>query len=515
MTNNHSELNANNLMNQMQGLRKQGTVKSKQDLTLATAIVLLEIASSDNSVDKFEQSVIHHGLKALFKISDETAANVIVMAKAQLTNMRSSSTEASMLRDVLDPVSKRTMASIIDNLIKCNGVVDGMEIYLRRRFRDLLGIPDEPLAPLKRLATSFFSFSHQTIQFFLIVPNIISRRKCAINVHRYVVLNLASALVVLDNWISRSHHRWVRRLLGWRDSLIIMHRKDQAALKASHPIFFHAYSIMLNPASQLSGIRSSQNINRVLQDLSNSFNKLASGKNINKASDDAAALAIAANLEASLKTMQQASRNVRDVGSALSIADGAVSEIQGISGRLQELAVQSANGTYSDEQRATLQAEYSSLSSEIGRIAATTEFNGVKLLDGSQLTAQVGINSGANSQIATSGIDVGAQLAQLYSQNIGTQEGAQATLSAVQQFSQSLNTARGSVGSTQARLDTIDQNISSQRIGESEALSRIVDLDYAQQSSLNINKQIQATSSVALAAYGNKLNVDLIRSLIS
>lgn len=294
-----------------------------------------------------------------------------------------------------------------------------------------------------------------------------------------------------------------------------MHRKDQAALKASHPIFFHAYSIMLNPASQLSGIRSSQNINRVLQDLSNSFNKLASGKNINKASDDAAALAIAANLEASLKTMQQASRNVRDVGSALSIADGAVSEIQGISGRLQELAVQSANGTYSDEQRATLQAEYSSLSSEIGRIAATTEFNGVKLLDGSQLTAQVGINSGANSQIATSGIDVGAQLAQLYSQNIGTQEGAQATLSAVQQFSQSLNTARGSVGSTQARLDTIDQNISSQRIGESEALSRIVDLDYAQQSSLNINKQIQATSSVALAAYGNKLNVDLIRSLIS
>ena len=272
---------------------------------------------------------------------------------------------------------------------------------------------------------------------------------------------------------------------------------------------------MLNPASQLSGIRSSQNLNKVLQDLSDSLNKLASGKRINKASDDTAALAIAANIEASLKTMQQASRNVRDVGSALSIADGAVGEIQNISGRLQELAVQSANGTYSNEQRATLQAEYSSLSSEIGRIAATTEFNGVKLLDGSQLTAQVGINSGANSQIATNGIDVAAQLAQLYSQNIGTQGGAQATLSAVQQFSQSLNTARSSVGSTQARLDTIDQNISSQRIGESEALSRIIDLDYAQQSSLNINKQIQATSSVALAAYGNKLNVDLIRSLIS
>lgn len=272
---------------------------------------------------------------------------------------------------------------------------------------------------------------------------------------------------------------------------------------------------MLNPALQLSGIRSSQNLNKVLQDLSDSLNKLGSGKRINKASDDAAALAIAANLEASLKTLQQASRNVRDVGSALSIADGAVSEIQNISGRLQELAVQSANGTYSNEQRATLQAEYSSLSSEIGRIAATTEFNGVKLLDGSQLSAQVGINSGANSQIATSGIDVAAQLAQLYSQNIGTQGGAQATLSAVQQFSQSLNTARSSVGSTQARLDTIDQNISSQRIGESEALSRIIDLDYAQQSSLNINKQIQATSSVALAAYGNKLNVDLIRSLIS
>ena len=272
---------------------------------------------------------------------------------------------------------------------------------------------------------------------------------------------------------------------------------------------------MLNPASQLSGIRSSQNINKVLQDLSNSFNKLASGKNINKASDDAAALTIAVNLEASLRTLQQASRNVRNVGSALSIADGAVSEIQNISGRLQELAVQSANGTYSDEQRAALQAEYSSLSSEIGRITATTEFNGVKLLDGSQLSAQVGINSGANSQIEISGIDVEAQLAQVSSQNISTQDGARAAISAVQQFSQSLNTARGSVGSKQTRLDTIDQNISSQRIGESEALSRIVDLDYAKQGSFNINKQIQANSLVALAAYGKKLNADLIRRLIS
>jgi hypothetical protein len=61
--------------------------------------------------------------------------------------MRSSSTDASMLKDILDPATKRAVANLIDSLIRCNGVVDTMEVYLRQRFRSLLGLPEEPLPP--------------------------------------------------------------------------------------------------------------------------------------------------------------------------------------------------------------------------------------------------------------------------------------------------------------------------------------------------------------------------------
>ncbi len=256
------------------------------------------------------------------------------------------------------------------------------------------------------------------------------------------------------------------------------------------------------------------NLNKVLSELSDSYGKLSSGKRITKASDDAAALSIAAQLESSLGALGQASRNVRDAGSALAIADGAVAQIQEISGRLEELAVQSANGTYSDQQRAAIKAEYDSLAQEVGRIAGSTEFNGVKLLDGSQLSIQVGTGSGAESQLAVGGANISALVSQVSSQNIGTQGGAQAAIGAIQQFSQSLGAVRTkSFGASQARLDTIEQNIGSQRIGEAEAFSRIVDLDYASQAAYHTNKQIQASNSVALLAHGKRLNGSVLQLL--
>jgi uncharacterized tellurite resistance protein B-like protein len=142
---NLAHLSPEALMEHMQKLTK-GSPKG-MDVPLATAIVLLEVASSDHMVDRFEKSVIHNGLKSIFRISDQQAASLVVKAKAALGSMRSSSAEASMLRDILDPASKKQVANLIDTLIRCNGVVDSMEVYLRQRFRSLLGLPDEPLPP--------------------------------------------------------------------------------------------------------------------------------------------------------------------------------------------------------------------------------------------------------------------------------------------------------------------------------------------------------------------------------
>jgi len=106
-------------------------------------MVLLEVASSDHVVDKFERVVILNGLKSLFRVSDETDSGLMSRAKAQLSSMRGASTAAELLRDSLDMPSKRAIAQVIDNLIRCNGVVDHMEVYLRKRFRDILGVAEE------------------------------------------------------------------------------------------------------------------------------------------------------------------------------------------------------------------------------------------------------------------------------------------------------------------------------------------------------------------------------------
>lgn len=131
------------LVERMKSLKTNRPLKDKNEIALAAAIVLTEIASSDHVVDKFERTVIHNGLKSLFKLSDEVTVGLMAQAKSQLSSMRSSSAHAEALRDVLDPASKQAIAHVIDNLIRCNGVVDSVEIYLRKRFRDILGISED------------------------------------------------------------------------------------------------------------------------------------------------------------------------------------------------------------------------------------------------------------------------------------------------------------------------------------------------------------------------------------
>ena len=142
---NNSSHTVDALMSRMQNLKPQGPLRSKDEIALAAAVVLIEIASSDHVVDKFERIVIINGLKSLFRVSDESANGLMSRAKAQLASMRGSSSAAEILRDSLDMASKRSVAQVIDNLIRCNGVVDGIEVYLRKRFRDILGISEETL----------------------------------------------------------------------------------------------------------------------------------------------------------------------------------------------------------------------------------------------------------------------------------------------------------------------------------------------------------------------------------
>jgi len=262
--------------------------------------------------------------------------------------------------------------------------------------------------------------------------------------------------------------------------------------------------------------------------LTATFERLSSGQRINKASDDAAGLAIADTLRADGRLATVAIRNANDGISTISIADSALDQISQVLTRLGELAEQSANGVFSATQRSALSNEFLALSSEIERIAVTTQFNGVKLLSGNNVVSlQVGFNSASTSQITYSGIQgtleslglAGAATSKLiFSVNgISIEEGqsaARLALDAVKNAIGSVTNSRGTLGASEARLRVTIDNLSVARENFAAAESRIRDVDVAAEAAeltrLNILQQAGA-SVLAQANQQPTLALSLLR----
>ncbi len=148
--------------------------------------------------------------------------------------------------------------------------------------------------------------------------------------------------------------------------------------------------------TNVSSLNAQRNLNSSSMDLSTSLQRLSSGLRINSAKDDAAGLAISERMTTQIRGMNVAMRNANDGVSLAQTAEGSLDSVSSALQRIRELAVQSANATNSASDRAALDAEAQQLKSEIDRVATQTNFNGVKLLDGSftNQTFQVGANSG-------------------------------------------------------------------------------------------------------------------------
>ena len=127
--------------------------------------------------------------------------------------------------------------------------------------------------------------------------------------------------------------------------------------------------------------------------LAKSTEKLSSGYRINRAADDAAGLAISEKMRSQIRGLDQASTNASDGISMIQTAEGALNESHSILQRMRELAVQAANGTETDDDRGNIQDEIEQLQEELDRIASDTEFNTMKLLDGSLSAATAGVTS--------------------------------------------------------------------------------------------------------------------------
>lgn len=163
--------------------------------------------------------------------------------------------------------------------------------------------------------------------------------------------------------------------------------------------------------SNIQSLRAQRSLFTATSRMDTSMERLSSGLRINRASDDAAGLSIASNLQTNSRLYSMASRNINDGISMLNIIDGSLGSQTAILSRLSELAEQSANGTYSSAQRASLQNEYLALQRESGRLADVTTFNGLKLLRAdrsngiSSLLLQAGISGSSNSLIMMNGSD--------------------------------------------------------------------------------------------------------------
>ncbi len=263
--------------------------------------------------------------------------------------------------------------------------------------------------------------------------------------------------------------------------------------------------------SNIASLQAQRRLSNASEQLGQTFERLSSGQRINKASDDAAGLAIADALRARGRVASVAIRNANDGISTIAIADSALSEIGNVLSRLAELAEQSANGVFSVTQRSALANEFVALSSEIERIAVTTQFNGVVLLSGgASVVLQVGFDSGSTSQISFTGVQ--GTLASLglagtgssalsYSLNdisiTAGQSASRLTLDAVNNAISTLASTRGVLGATEARLRVSINNLSVARENFASAESRIRDVDVAAEAAeltrLNILQQAGAS----------------------
>ena len=266
--------------------------------------------------------------------------------------------------------------------------------------------------------------------------------------------------------------------------------------------------------------------------LRTSVQRLSTGLRVNSAADDAAGLAIRELMRTDIAALQQGVRNANDAISLIQTADGALSVIDEKLIRMKELAEQAATGTYDSTQRLMIDSEYQAMASEITRIANATDFNGIKLLDGSlsgdthsgaamESTGKMKVHFGTMNdsaedyyyiQIGTStasALGVGNQ-ALVYTtksdaRTVSTQEAAQKALVGLNAAVISKDKIRAHLGALQNRLENTISNLTTQSQNLQAAESRISDVDVATEMTSFVRNQILTQSAVAMLSQANSM----------
>ena len=235
--------------------------------------------------------------------------------------------------------------------------------------------------------------------------------------------------------------------------------------------------------------------------LQKSMERLSSGYRINRAADDAAGLAISEKLQAQINGLDQAQRNAQDAVSLVQTAEGSLDEVHEMLQRVRELAVQYKNGTLSTSDQQAIQSEVNQLASEIERIGATVQFNGVQLLNSnSVISFQVGANDGEIITVPT--ISLGAAVSSLALQLSVT---GTSDIQEIDDAIQAISSQRATFGAVQNRLEHTLNELSAYHENMSSAESRIKDVDMAAEMVNYTKLQILQQAGTSMLAQANQL----------
>ena len=258
--------------------------------------------------------------------------------------------------------------------------------------------------------------------------------------------------------------------------------------------------------------------------MSQTMERLSTGQRINSAADDAAGLAISSKMTSQINGLNQAVRNANDGISMIQTADGALIEMTGMLQRMRELSVQSASDTNTTTDRAALDLEFEQLKAEIERIADNTQWNGTNLLDSSlSVDFQVGANASQTVTVviedfnilnteATSGVFEGLDQSalggtaarDLTALGVDSKSNATTAITDLDMAIEHVNTQRATLGATMNRLEYAADNLANVAQNASASRSRILDADYAAETTELARTQIIQQAGTAMLSQANQ-----------
>ena len=265
------------------------------------------------------------------------------------------------------------------------------------------------------------------------------------------------------------------------------------------------------------------------KEVQSSIEKLSSGQRINKASDDAAGLAISEKLRAQIRGLNQANKNTENAVSFIQVTSGYLQETTDILQRIRELAVQSSNGLYSSEDRLQIQVEVSQLVAEVDRIASSAQFNGLNMLTGryadneigEKMTFQVGANvdqlisvniaSATAGALGLKGEDQNGGIGNLVS--VEDADSSNMTLATIDNALKIVNSQRANLGAIQNRMETASKGIAIAAENLTSAESIIRDEDMASAMVEYTRNQILQSSSIAMISQANTQSQNVLSLL--